>query len=717
MNHELYELPLREPSPQPVGAAAGDEEHFLRSGSSDEFVEVAQASGPIPTTEVSAQGSNASKGKLNVAWRSWGWEISNSILVFISPVVILATLYPHSGHPLPQWSSSISINSLLSIYTLVMKASLSFIATSCIGQHQWSWFSIERPLFDLVRYDNAGRGAWGSVQLLFAHRLRQPLAALGASLLVMTIGIDPSVQQLVGLFDCSVVVGEQNAALPRTNWFQDITETSNFGRDLNSALVRGSLPSSAQSDDLVIGCVTGNCTFSEPYTTVGYCSSCTDSSDEITTSTVCSTDVSSNISVNMPSECSFDNSATFTINSSLSRKVYESIDAFAASRLNTSYSLQGSKFGEDGYIEWKYVTEGVEVAAMSHYYDLDNLGEVQRTPEHPERIQVKVLAGKTSFSDRHLAISTGQTIAGCEDKQLMGSWQCRGYGSATCSIQPCVRVYNATIKAGHFTEHLIENSGTESWGGYDKTSGGLGLVDIRCLSPLDKSKLEESGYTIGQNDRWLPYNATLDSSAITNSLLAQKCLYYMSRGFASSVGPFLIGAYFNGKLKGVGGRLVFEPKAITDFDGPQALQTMYNSGNISLAHIESVFASISESLTTFIRSNGAENYSDPAVGQVYHYATCLKVHWEWITYSSLSALLTVLFLVLTIYSQSNEPFPVWKTSFLPWMTYCSEGSGVLQNHASTLSSQESSELVDMSKTIKVTWKKMADSLVSWGVVA
>ncbi|KAI0196911.1 hypothetical protein F4808DRAFT_439232 [Astrocystis sublimbata] len=476
MNNESYELSFGELSLQPIGVAI-DEEHLLKTRSSGSFVEIVQPPGSIPPAKIPVKGSNASIRKSVLAWR---WEIGASILVFASPAIILATLYPHNGHPLPQWSFSISLNTLLSIYTLVMKASLSFIATSCIGQLQWGWFSKERPLFDLVRYDNAGRGAWGSVQLLFAHRLRQPLATLGASLLVLSIGIDPSIQQLIGTFDCSVVVNGQKTTILRTSWFNNSDDNPIFYRDLNSALLRGSLPSGGQfGDGSVLGCVTGNCTFSEPYATSGYCSSCTDSSDEITVDAYCPTDDALNTSVGVSSYCSYNDSDTLTFNTRVPKENYEGYEA--GSQLNTSFSL--SAFSDSN--------KKLEVVAMSHYIDIENFDE----PSDVEIIKVKVLAGKTSFSDKHVAISTGQTILGCEDEQRAQSWQCRGYGAATCSLRPCVRVYNATVKAGHFTEFSIEDSGRTVWGWIDKIpGGGYGLIDVGCLSSPDKSRLEESGY-------------------------------------------------------------------------------------------------------------------------------------------------------------------------------------------------------------------------------
>lgn len=134
-------------------------------------------------------------------------------------MIIFATLYPHGGHPLPQWPFKVSINSLLSVYALVLKASIGFVLTSCIGQLQWTWFSQTRPLTDMLHFDNATRGADGALGLIWRQRFRQPHTALGCTIIILAVTVDPFVQQLVRPVDCSVAVtGDVAAAtLPRTN--------------------------------------------------------------------------------------------------------------------------------------------------------------------------------------------------------------------------------------------------------------------------------------------------------------------------------------------------------------------------------------------------------------------------------------------------------------------------------------------------------------------
>ncbi|KAF7916873.1 hypothetical protein EAE99_009498 [Botrytis elliptica] len=213
----------------------------------------------------------------------WKWEFLASFIVIACPFVIVATLYPNAGKPLPEWPFQISINTLLSIYGLVFKTCLIFIVTSCIGQLQWFWFSSRRPLYDIVCYDRATRGPWGSIQLLFSEHIRNPLTGLGAMILIAAVAIDPLIQQLVLPYDCEVATPNIEATLPRTFQFDKIhskmTDPTS-GLPIKSAIY-------APEDWMTWQCTTGNCTFSDTYGTLAYCSSCEEISDKLIFETTC----------------------------------------------------------------------------------------------------------------------------------------------------------------------------------------------------------------------------------------------------------------------------------------------------------------------------------------------------------------------------------------------------------------------------------------------
>lgn len=208
-----------------------------------------------------------------------------SFLILATPFIIFATVLPHVGTPLPQWPFHITINAVLAIYAVVFKTCLAIILSSCIGQLRWSWFSNAYwPLFDLVRYSDAAQGPWGSLRLLLSHNFQQPLAAFGALLLVVSIAVEPFVQQITALDDCSILLETQSATLPRTNNFVGSKPFMDFTIPLNSTL---STIIYSPNSVLPWKCLTGNCTFSETYGTVGYCSGCEDRSSNILLETEC----------------------------------------------------------------------------------------------------------------------------------------------------------------------------------------------------------------------------------------------------------------------------------------------------------------------------------------------------------------------------------------------------------------------------------------------
>ena len=65
--------------------------------------------------------------------RHWWLEIGACFLFLISLIAIIVTLYPYQGKPLPQWPYQISINSVISVYVVVLKASIVFVIAEGLG--------------------------------------------------------------------------------------------------------------------------------------------------------------------------------------------------------------------------------------------------------------------------------------------------------------------------------------------------------------------------------------------------------------------------------------------------------------------------------------------------------------------------------------------------------------------------------------------------------
>lgn len=86
-------------------------------------------------------------------------------MIAMGAIVVILKLYDQK--PLPQWRFSITINSLVALFSTISKAALLIPIAEGLSQLKWLWFA-ERPkkLFDFEAFDKASRGSWGSLQLL-----------------------------------------------------------------------------------------------------------------------------------------------------------------------------------------------------------------------------------------------------------------------------------------------------------------------------------------------------------------------------------------------------------------------------------------------------------------------------------------------------------------------------------------------------------------------
>ena len=64
------------------------------------------------------------KSRVPIFSNPWMVEVLSCLLASTALAAIIITLVVHQGKPLPQWPHLISINSLLAIFTVILKASL-----------------------------------------------------------------------------------------------------------------------------------------------------------------------------------------------------------------------------------------------------------------------------------------------------------------------------------------------------------------------------------------------------------------------------------------------------------------------------------------------------------------------------------------------------------------------------------------------------------------
>ncbi|KAK6220136.1 hypothetical protein QIS74_05638 [Colletotrichum tabaci] len=240
----------------------------------------------------------------SLQWSAWGpqyWALSGSIVSFAAMVVLLARF---DDEPIFAWQG-ITLNAVISILSVAMKAAVAFVISECLAQWKWVLFTREdRPLIDFDRIDSATRGPLGSLRILLGTK-GAFVVKLGAVLTLLAVALDPLAQQIIQVREI-VVYTQTNRnggnGLPALN---SGTESYSMGRAirnqrplLNSTLSEWSVttdlplsmqgailngiskPPSEVEQEALVQCPTSNCTWNQ-FSTVGICHRCNDVSSEL----------------------------------------------------------------------------------------------------------------------------------------------------------------------------------------------------------------------------------------------------------------------------------------------------------------------------------------------------------------------------------------------------------------------------------------------------
>lgn len=136
----------------------------------------------------------------NVWWSELA-AILVAILAFLGLLFLSLTYRIRKKQP--DWPNSITLNTIMSILIVLLRAALGYVIAECLGQQKWlSFRQKDRSLIDLDNYDRATRGPVGSL-LLLGHPSTWSLRPVAGILLMMlSVGIGPVSQQLISFENC-----------------------------------------------------------------------------------------------------------------------------------------------------------------------------------------------------------------------------------------------------------------------------------------------------------------------------------------------------------------------------------------------------------------------------------------------------------------------------------------------------------------------------------
>lgn len=197
-------------------------------------------------------------------------------------------LFKFDQQTLPDWPLGITLNSFLAFFTTCIKAAFMVPVSVAISQAQWNWFNRAKPqpLYDFHVIDQASRGPWGSLVLLWRFRFRH-IVAWGALLVAISASTSP-VTQLAIDYPSREVAAPGEKAVTHATW--DLNSPRDRIIRLASKAVSMSffLDSTGFEDPLSyataapggVSCSTGNCTFGR-YQSLGVCMKMTNISSHL----------------------------------------------------------------------------------------------------------------------------------------------------------------------------------------------------------------------------------------------------------------------------------------------------------------------------------------------------------------------------------------------------------------------------------------------------
>jgi hypothetical protein len=151
----------------------------------------------------------------------WWWEIGAVIVAIISTSAIVAVLVRIDGKSIASWPYSIQPASLVAVFSSIAKSTLLVPVAVCLSQLKWSYFEKPRQLAHAQVFDDASRGPWGALVLLWKTRGMAWLAGMGALVTVLLMTFEPFSQQAIDFDEKVILLGNETGRVFYADGFSD----------------------------------------------------------------------------------------------------------------------------------------------------------------------------------------------------------------------------------------------------------------------------------------------------------------------------------------------------------------------------------------------------------------------------------------------------------------------------------------------------------------
>ena len=553
---------------------------------------------------------------------NWLPEIISLLLAVIAFLAIVILLAVRKDKPLPNWPSLIGINSLVAIFSSVLRVALLFPIAECVSELKWIWFANPQPVSDFDRFDSASRGPWGALKLI----LKRPgniLTSLGASITILTLAVGPFVQQILQFRNCLIPLEGSSAMVPRTNNYtagilQHQQEIQNpfLNREMTVALYQGLIKPPARTSDLIRPyCESGNCTFPHSnktaYTSLAMCSSIEDISQL----------VSGHGNLENESE-----TWNYTLPSGL--------------------QLPGTRL--------------LTTAAVSPD------GKDQETPLLTlEALMVNTDCNGTKARQSRI----------CSVKPF----------AVRAFLSPCIHRYgNVRFSNSIFEEDILSTTMLPFVPeiGYFSLAGGYpSHPNINCSPSKDfQGNKNQSTSLLASGLRYVNHSGKGLNSSDT-LWYDSSCTYDFGQGPTDGLRYSFNNVFFGNEYKPNSVAIGFGLLNVAV--GDTWMLNLYAGGAANLTSAAAYMERLAVTMTAAIREGGDDSNSAPARGIVFSSQTCVGVEWAWLAVPAVLLFLTLVFFMTTLVKSrrytrtgaAEDGRKPWKSSSLP-LLWCGMRDGI-----------------------------------------
>jgi hypothetical protein len=132
-------------------------------------------------------------------------------------LAIVAVLFAYNGKSMTHWNAWLRLNTVVSALATLAKSSMLMVFGQGLGQLKWQHFEqCPRHLLDFEVFENASRGPWGSLRLLYYINWKALAGSAGAVITILALAMDPFAQQVISFVRVMPAPWDETKLLNRT---------------------------------------------------------------------------------------------------------------------------------------------------------------------------------------------------------------------------------------------------------------------------------------------------------------------------------------------------------------------------------------------------------------------------------------------------------------------------------------------------------------------